>query len=280
MRAGVSAVLVATLVTNLVPSAHAQPTAPAQTESPAKQLFKAAEQAMAEGRHADAITDYTKAFELSKEVAFLYKLGRAHQLAGDCKTAIDFYGRYLREGKPEQKFVDVTRQRIVECGGDPDKAALPPEPVKPPEPTEPTKPPEVVVETKPAPAEAPPPPPPPPPKGKHQTAWLLVGGSLAMFTIGGVLAYSANAAENDVLDLYQGFDGNPPRFSEDTTERYDALIEEGERYQLLSRVSLGVAAGLGIGAAIVFWRGRGTADEPARVAPVVSPRNTGIVVRF
>lgn len=271
--------------------ALAQP-APAGPNPP-REIYKAAEQAMAEGRYADAIAGYQRVYALSPQPALLFKLGSAHQKAGNCQEALAFFGRYLREGKPDASFAATTRQRIVECGGDPDQLANEPArdtgcgpagvpcegPPGPPadQPPPPPKPPEVVVEPPPA---SPPPPPPAPTTGKHQGAWLLVGGSIAMVTIGGVLAYSANASENDVQDLYVGLDGRPPRFDDRTRARYDDLIEEGERYELLSRVSFGIAGALAIGAAIAFVVGDDADEQAPRVAPVVSPRHTGIVVRF
>ncbi|HNU08438.1 MAG TPA: hypothetical protein PKO33_11785, partial [Pyrinomonadaceae bacterium] len=38
----------------------------------------------------------------------------------------------------------------------------------------------------------------------------FVTGSIALVTIGAVLAYSADSAENDITDLYVGLSGNPP----------------------------------------------------------------------
>lgn len=273
MRAGVTALLVAALGC----PASAQPTT-GQPTTPARELYKAAEQAMDEGRYTAAVADYTKAYELSSQPALLFKIASAHHKAGSCDVALDYYGRYLREGAPEPKFVELTRQRITECGGDPDKLAAPPAP--PPVEVAPVEqPPEVVVETRPAPPAQPPPPQDPPATGRHATAWLVVGGSIAMLTIGSVLGYSAEAAESDITDLYIGLDGRSPRYDDRTRERYDNLVAEGERYERLSWISFGVAGALGVTAAVLFWRGRVEA-APTRVAPRLSPRGAGVVVRF
>src|SRR5690606_12441152 len=57
-------------------------------------------------------------------------------------------------------------------------------------------------------AESPTPPPSKPIQPRHRAAWLLVGSAIATATIGAVLAYSANAAERDIDDLYVGLGGN------------------------------------------------------------------------
>lgn len=264
MRAAASVALVAILAS----SAGAQP-APAPT---AKQHYQDGEAALAAERYDDAVVAYTAAYELSKAPELLFKIAGAHHKANRCSEALPFYGRYMREGSPSETFLRLTRERIVECGGDPDQLAAPP-PAPAPAPAPP--PPPVVVETaKPAPVPAP-----KPLQLRQQGAWLLVGGSLAVFTVAGVLAYSANAAERDVEDLYVGLQGEPPEFDDCTRARYDELVDEGERYQLLARVSFGIGGALAAGAAYMFWRDR-DCGEPARVAPVIGPRGGGVVVRF
>ncbi|HLL23434.1 MAG TPA: hypothetical protein VK427_14955, partial [Kofleriaceae bacterium] len=97
--------------------------------------------------------------------------------------------------------------------------------------------------------------------------------SIALLTVGAVLAYSANAAENDVSDLYVGLEGRPPVFDTRTRKRYDDLVAEGERYERLSWVSFGLAAGLAAAATVWFYAGR---DEHTPViTPTVSPGGAG-----
>lgn len=124
-------------------------------------------------------------------------------------------------------------------------------------------------------AGAAPPPPPPPPRelGRHRGPWLLVGGSLALATVGAVFAYSANTAERDVLDLYVGLSGTPPPFNATTQRLYDDAIAEGRRYETLSIVSFSLAGALAAGAAIWFALDR---DERVTVAPAVTPGGASV----
>jgi hypothetical protein len=120
---------------------------------------------------------------------------------------------------------------------------------------------------------------PAPAVGRHQGPWLLVGGSLALATVGAVLAYSANAAERDVEDLYVGLNGTPPAFNDSTRKLYDDAIAEGRRYQTLSIASFGLAGALAAGAAVWFALDK---DEKMTVAPAVAPGAAGVstLIRF
>src|SRR5689334_13092407 len=99
------------------PVSHAQP-APAAELDRAKDLYKSAETAMKDGQFDDALRDYSAAYELSKDPALLFKIGRANERAGRCEVAVTYYARYLREGTPNEKFATLTRERITACGGD------------------------------------------------------------------------------------------------------------------------------------------------------------------
>jgi tetratricopeptide (TPR) repeat protein len=280
-------------VTGGPPAARAQAPRPAQTpqtpQTPqisgdlarAKQLYDAAEAAMKDDRFDDAIRDYTASYDASRDPALLYKIGRAHERAGRCDVALGYYGRYLREGDPAEPFVATTRERIAACGGDPAALAAGPPPIDatPPAPAVPAPPP--------PPLAAPPPPAPPPPTGRaigtpndHQkVAWVLVGSGLALVTLGGVLAYAASSSENDVRDLYLGFNGQQVTFDDRTRQRYDTLVDEGRRYEHLSWAAFGLAGAAAIGSALLFTLGR----EPAqltRVTPVVTTTTAGVAVAF
>lgn len=108
--------------------------------------------------------------------------------------------------------------------------------------------------------------------GRHRGPWLLVGGSIALVTLGAVLAYSANAAERDVEDLYVGLGGTPPPFNATTRRLYDDAIAEGRRYQTLSIASFGLAGALAVGAAVWFAL---APSEKIIVAPAVAPGAAG-----
>jgi hypothetical protein len=251
---------------------------PAPDVGRAKTLYDAAQTAMTESRYADAIRDYTAAFEITKDSVLLFKLGTAYQKFGQCELALTYYRRYLKEGKPAEPFVNLTRDRIVACNGDPDgdREPAPPGSGDPPVAPPPTPP---VVETKPTEPAAPVGPKTPQPMlGTNRAAWLLVGGSIAFVTLGSVLAYSSNAAERDLQDLYVGLGGQTPAFDAGTRARYDEAVAEGERYEKLSWISFGIAGGLAIGAAVRFLTASET--ETTEILPTVTPTGAGASARW
>jgi hypothetical protein len=251
MRGGL---LVLLLVTS---AALAQP---APDLERARELYSSAEAAMGAARYDDAIRDYGAAYEISKDPALFYKIGVAHEKAKKCEVALVYYRRYLKEGKPSAAFVDLTNQRITACGGATEAPAAPaptaptPAPAAPAPPAGEQKPPPVVT-----------------PNASHRNSWLLVGGALTFVTIGAVLAYSANASEADLEDLYVGLDGQPPVFDARTEQRYQDLLDEGHRYEKLSWASFAVAGALAIGAAVT-WKLEGNRTVQ------VTPQGTGAAV--
>ncbi|NVB78815.1 MAG: hypothetical protein HOV81_10505 [Kofleriaceae bacterium] len=238
------------------PASQAQPADLAR----AAELFEAANQAMTDGRYADAARDYTAAYEISRDPVVFFKIGSAHDKAGACDVALTWYRRYLDEAKPEEKFAKLAQERIDAC-----KPIV--EPI--PETTKPAEP-EAPAELPVAPVLA--------TSKKKDTAWLLVGGALTFVTAGVVLAYSANSSEQDLRDLYVSNNGKPPRFDDNTQKRYDDLVSEGERFEHLSWAAFGLAGGCAIAATVLFLK----QESPVTVAPVVTPKETGVsaMVRF
>jgi hypothetical protein len=259
----------------------------------ARQLYSSAEAAMGDARYADALRDYRAAYTISKDPALLYKIGSAYQKANLCRQAVGFYAAYLRLAKATPDFFALTRERIRTCGMDPDtlpagiedealgtttnpangsgsdaqpgsgsgsavvdsgSAAAGSDAVDP-----------IVSSGRAAPVKA-----------RHRGAWLFVGGAIAAATIGAVLAYSANAAENDLEDLYVGLGGNPPAFNETTKARFDDVVAEGKRYEKLSWISFGVAGVLG---GIATWRFL-AAEKPVQITPTASPTGAGVSAGF
>jgi hypothetical protein len=290
MRAAISGALAGVLIASTV---TAQPT-PAPDVAHAKELYDTANQAMAEGRYLDAAQGYGAAYDITHDPILFYKIGGANEKAGRCDVALIYFGRYLREGKPDPKFRQLAQDHIRSCGGDPSKlvanpsdvgsdagsaAAITPPPPPPPEGS--------------GSALASPPPtgsagsaagsaeltglgsatlPPPPPSHAHgnDAAWLMVGGGLAFVTLGAVLAYSANSSEQDLKDLYVGLDGKPPTYDAMVAKRYQSLVDEGNRYEHLSWASFGIAGGFAIAATILF----------ARHHDRVEPTPSGVAIRF
>ena len=262
---GISAVALAALLTGSIalPVTRAQPASPSASElSRAKDLYKSAEAAIANGRFDDAVRDYRAAYELSKDPALLYKIGRANERAGTCDVALIYYARYLREGNPSEAFAATTKERITACGGDVNNLPGSTGPSEP-KPTAGSGSGSSHGSAAPVSAgsgttagqanaggasgttESPAgsgsgsatPAPTLTPSNRQKVAWLLTGSAIALATLGGVLAYAATSSENDVRDLYVGFAGQPPAFDAQTKKRYDDLVDQGHRYQHLSWAS-------------------------------------------
>ena len=275
-------VVLLTCVGAIVLSGSPAHTQPAPDLDRARVLYGSAEKALNEGRLEDALKDYKAAFEITRDPALLYKLGVAHQKANECRPAVAHFAAYLRIGKPTPDFFALTREKIRVCGYDPD--GLPAD----------LEDPTVVVPATGAgsgsgsavgsgsdvPVAAGSgsavPVPPKQVKGKHRAAWILVGGAIAAATVGAVLAYSANAAEADVDDLYVGLGGTPPVFDASTQKRFDDLVAEGKRDQQLSWASFGVAAVLG---GLAAWRFT-VKEETVQVTPTVTPNGATVTAGF
>lgn len=308
---GIAAVVTAALLAGSLvqPITHAQP---APDVSRARDLYRSAEAAMKDGRFDDAIRDYGAAYELSKDPALFFKIGRANERAGRCETALIYYARYLREGKPTEQFTATTRERILACGGDARSVEGSAAPVSP-EPTsetdasgtpgttaqagsaagttEPAGATEPAGEAGSAAGSATEPvdgaaasagsgaPRVLIPSNHHKVAWLLTGGAIALAALGGILGYAADSSENDVRDLYVGFAGQPATFDGQTRKRYDDLVDQGHRYEHLSWASFGLAGAAAVGAAVLFVIGGREEAAPA-VTPVVTRTGAGVAVRF
>lgn len=285
-------------------------TGPAAAQAPtggdkarAKELYASAETAMAAQDYETAARDYGAAYELSRDPVLFYKIGTANERAGKCPVAVIYYRRYLVEAKPTPAFVDITNARIKACeptaasDTPADKPTAPPAPDKPADTPTPTP---VATPDKPA---DPPGDTTTPTKDEPKTAmgafvggrdkpadktvltardrgaWLFVTGSIALVTIGAVLAYSADSAENDITDLYVGLSGNPPIYDRETRRLYEEMIAEGERYETLSWISFGLAGATAGVAAYLFWRERAT-EKPAAIAPSVTKDGAGVRAVF
>jgi hypothetical protein len=281
MRAVISGVTAGVLLAASVTTPLAQPSQPDLAH--AKELYDTANQAVNEGRYDDAIAGYGAAYDITHDPILFFKIGVANEKAGHCDIALIYFGRYLKEVKPDLKFQAMAQDHIRACGGDARNLAAPP--TEPPAPagsaassgsaTEPAGSGSATV----AEGSAAPLPPPPPPEHSHgnDAAWLMVGGGLAFATLGAVLAYAASSSEQDLRDLYVGLDGNPPVYDATLAKRYQGLVDEGERYEQLSWGAFGVAGAFAIGATILFVRDRGS--HPT-VEPVVSSHGAGVSIHF
>jgi hypothetical protein len=118
-------------------------------------------------------------------------------------------------------------------------------------------------------------------RGNRSAAWIAVGTSLGFITVGAVMAYSAKSSQDSITNLYGPAGQLPPVYDPATQKRYDDLTSQGDRYQLLSYISFGVAGAAAI-AAVVLWSRTGD-EHPAstsvgalQVTPVVTPSGAGI----
>ncbi|MEZ4360072.1 MAG: hypothetical protein R3B48_07825 [Kofleriaceae bacterium] len=263
--------------------AAAQPTSPDLEY--AAELYRTAEQAMNEARYDEAAKDYGAAYEIAKDPVLFFKIASALERAGKCGAAVTYYQRYLREGSPSPDFQKLTNARIAGCaegsGAAPtDGASAPPLEPALEEPASPEPEPLVVEEPRAPIAEPPTDGAEPASASPRQTAaWIAVGAGIAFVTVGTVFALSVESTEDDLADLYLTGVGQPPRtYDRVTQERYQDLVDRGQRYQTLSWVSFGLAAGAA--AAATYWFLTQTGGEKRtsalRLAPLVSPRGAGL----
>jgi hypothetical protein len=301
MRAALTMVLCMVLVG----SAAAQGTGDKPDFSRAAELYKQAEAEMAAGRFAAAAEDYAVAYDITKDPVLFFKIASAYDKALRCDLALTYYRRYLREGKPNEEFSTLTTERIAACektnvvsAANPPAPSSTPTPAPAPapapaasgvaDPFAPT-PAEAAAAASQTPAPAAPATTAPPDDSTKQltdkpslsgsrpsklrgAAYIVLGVGLALGTVGVVSAMSAEAAEKDLDDLYSiRVMGIPPEFSPDEQERYDDLVEQGERYETLSWVAFGAAGAAFAGATALFLLSRGDDEAP----PPVSLKVTG-----
>lgn len=109
----------------------------------------------------------------------------------------------------------------------------------------------------------------------NRAAWLLVGGTATLVTLGAIMAYAAHSSEADVSDLYVGVGGKPPVFDAATQQRYAQLLDEGTRYEHLAWTAFALAGATALAATITFAYGRGE-DTTVQIAPTATPTSAGV----
>jgi tetratricopeptide (TPR) repeat protein len=139
-------------------------------------------------KYAEAIAEFQAGYEIDPQPDFLYAMGQAERLNGDCRRAVAAFEAFLRSG-PNSKQEASAKEKLAWCKEElrrhpgtpptPTPAPLPPAPENPPAPA-----PSVVA--------APPPPPPPPPVVRHRPwAWIAAGGAAALLAGGTVVGLRA-----------------------------------------------------------------------------------------
>ena len=269
MRTGLVGLLMA-----LAGVAAAAPTPPTPGDvEQAKGLYAAAERELATGAYADAARDYGAAYELSKDPVLFYKIATAREKNGECPIAVVYFRRYLKEAAPEARFVERVTQRITACGAPVEE---PPPVVTPAPQIEPSPSPQI----EPSPRIEPSPQVEPlgtvPVRGSHPAAWVVGAGAIALAVSGVVLAEAAHSSESDVTDLYVGFQNTPPTYDLATQKRYQALVDQGHRYQDLSWTAFGLTAVAAGVSAYLFTR---HGDEPV-LAPTASAHGAGVAATW
>jgi hypothetical protein len=231
---------------------------PAPDFKRAGELYKAAEQAMADKRFDDAARDYGGAYEITRDSLLFFKIASAHDRAGRCAVAVTYYKRYLKEANPSPEFVKLAQSRIDACEG---KVT-----------TKPTVPSAVDAASVPEVAEPAPVTAAPvtaqgllvPPAPRRVGAWIATGTAIGFVALGTVMALSASSTQSDLDALLatRNSNGNPPAFDGTTSARYNTLIQNGERYQTLSWISFGVAGAATAAAAYLFVSSRRSETSP------------------
>ena len=291
--------LAATFVGGICPVAVAQ----APDYAAAKKHYTTGQVALSEKRYSDAVREFGAAYEITKDPVLFFKIGEAHDGAGDCAKALPYYERYVKQGKPVGEHLAATEQRIATCKRKVARESSPP-------PTEPTteKPPvekspdekqklvteksggagspsaagsgEAVVDAQPSAFTD------QPTSWKRTTAWISVGLTVAFATTGVVMGLSASSREEDIENLvgFRDAAGDPSTYTGTTKTRYDDLVDEGDRFNLLSRVAFGIAGATAITAAIFFVIDSGGGESrPGTVATrrpslAVTPSRAGVAV--
>ena len=59
---------------------------------------------MNENRFDDAAQSYGAAYDITHDPILFLKIGVANEKAGRCDTALIYFGRYIKEAKPELKY--------------------------------------------------------------------------------------------------------------------------------------------------------------------------------
>jgi tetratricopeptide (TPR) repeat protein len=165
--------------------AAAQPAGPAA----AKAHSDAAKRHFDAKAYDQAAAELKAALRLDAKPGFMYALGQAQRLGGDCKAAIESYQRFLTT-KPPVRQEEAARENIVRCEAE--LEARPPAPLVPPTATAPAPPPASAPAEQPRPRRA--------PWYQDVLGDALTGGGLALaitgFAVWGVGRDSATKANS------------------------------------------------------------------------------------
>ncbi len=283
-----------------------------QVKQEAKLHYQKAEAAFQAGRYAEAASEYGIAFEVIQDPILFYKIGVAHQLDGKCPAAVVYFKRYIKEGKPKEDFLATVEDKIAECSGG--GATKPQDPAietdvgttAPPDDTvaeaEPEAEPEAEAEaeaetgtedgagdlaqegsedTSGAPSFLD-----TKPSWKKSAAWVSVAATVGFGTVGAILLMSSRSRAEDLEALADFRDPQdlPAEYDGTVVDRYETLVEEGERFQTWSSIAFGAAGVAAVAAVSLFALDRSSNAESGsvitRITPVVGADQAGFAATF
>lgn len=289
---------------------------PAPDYAAAKRHYDTAERASAAGDHAVAAREYLTAYDITKDPILFFKIGQAYDKAGDCRSAITYYQRYIGEANPTADYKQRTEELVTACRSR--TASSPPASSPPadatttasranagitapaPPPVEPTPAPPAPVEPAPAPPVEQPPAPPveqpapteqaadrelvgpptfldPETSWQRTAAWSSVGLALALGTTAAVLGLSAVSREEDINNLITFRDlDGQPAVFTGTTA--DRYRDLVDEGKRLETLAIAAlaATGAATAAAVVFFVLDARAEPAAPVAPTLTDGGAGV----
>lgn len=275
-----------------------------EVKQAAKVHYQNAETAMKEGRYAAAAAEYGIAFEVIQDPILFYKIGVAHQLDGKCPAAVVYFKRYIKEGKPKEDFLATVEDKISECSGggatkpqdpaietDVGTTAPPDETVEETDTVAVTET-EVAEETEtetetgfeegagaPSFLDT-------KPSWKKSAAWVSVAATVGFGTVGAILLMSSRSRAEDLEALADFRDPQdlPAEYDGTVVDRYETLVEEGERFRTWSSIAFGAAGVAAVAAVTLFALDRSSNAESGsvitRITPVVGADQAGFAATF
>ena len=275
----------------------------------AKRHYNDGQTASAEARWKDAAREYGIAYEITKDPILFFKLANAYDQDGDCSAALVYYQRYLKEAKPDEAFAKLTEDKIGACQAKTSNAASTQPSTSPatgptgngtstvPKGTD-TKvgttegttdgttdgplsgatvdsedPPLRTEDPLGDPADV------GQPSWQRTAAWISVGVAVSFGVTGTVLGLAARSRQDDINSDIGFRDPNnlPARFQGTAAGRYDDLVTQGEKLELATFITFGLAAGAVATAVVFFVIDPGPDGESGlTLAPAVGPDSAGV----
>jgi hypothetical protein len=262
----------------------------------AREAYMTAEKAFAKGEFDVAAREFGIAYDITKDPVLFYRIALSYEKAGDCDTAVVYFGRYLKEGKPgdaERKLAEKSVARCTSSGdntgtgdtgntgtgdtgtgdtgaGDTGNTGTGDTGAGDTGDTGAGD----TGDTGAGGITTPPPFEDDKPTWKRTAAWVSVGATVAFVTTGAVLGLSASSRQEDIDNLidFRDQDMMPQAFEGTIQEKYDDLVDEGKQLDMLSKVAFGLAGAAAISATVFFVLDAGSSGSSDE--GVVS-RNTG-----